>query len=129
MIQLHSSCTKSYPDDPNLVLKSSSERSFVIACANSKEFSFSTPNRLLLFFDGLQSEIHQSEEEIRGPKVDAPEKAIIGFLRSNNLKIRDLFKKETDKENLSNILEKYSQEKKELLFLQKNIVHYARVQN
>ena len=63
----------------------------------NKEFSFSTPNRLVIVFKGIKPEIYQKEEEIRGPKIDAPEKAIIGFLRSNNLKNRDLFKKETDK--------------------------------
>tara|TARA_Y100000746_G_C15201415_1_gene325498 strand:- start:152 stop:499 length:348 start_codon:yes stop_codon:yes gene_type:complete len=62
-----------------------------------KEFSFSTPNRLLLFFDGLQSEIHQPEEEIRGPKIEAPEDALNGFLKSNSLELKDIYKKETEK--------------------------------
>ena len=50
----------------------------------SKDLSFSTPNRLLILFDGIKPEIHQKEEEVRGPKTDAPEKALDGFLRSNN---------------------------------------------
>ena len=50
----------------------------------SKDFSFSTPNRLIILFDGIKPEIHQKEEEIRGPKIDSPEKALEGFLRSNN---------------------------------------------
>ena len=62
-----------------------------------KEFSFSTPNRLLILFEGIQSEIYQTEEEIRGPKVDAPEKAVSGFLRSNNLQDKDLYKKDSEK--------------------------------
>ena len=31
----------------------------------SEEFSFSTPNRLLIFYDGINPEIYQKEEEIR----------------------------------------------------------------
>jgi len=63
----------------------------------NNEFSFSTPNRLLILFKGIQPEIHQKEEEIRGPKIDSPEKALSGFLRSNNLQDKDLYKKENEK--------------------------------
>ena len=63
----------------------------------SKDFSFSTPNRLLILFDGIKPEIHQKEEEIRGPKIDVPEKALEGFLRSNNFQKKDLYQKENDK--------------------------------
>ena len=63
----------------------------------SEEFSFSTPNRLLILFKGIKPEIKQKEEEIRGPKIDSPEKALIGFLRSNNLQNKDLYKKESEK--------------------------------
>ena len=45
----------------------------------SKNLSFSTPNRLLILFEGIKPEIKQKEEEIRGPKIDAPEKAIDGL--------------------------------------------------
>ena len=63
----------------------------------NKEISFSTPNRLLILFDSIKPEISQKEEEIRGPKIDAPEKALNGFLRSNNLENKDLYKKENEK--------------------------------
>ncbi len=63
----------------------------------NKEFSFSTPNRLIIFFSGINKEIHKKEEEIRGPRIDAPEKAIIGFLSSNKLQKNNLYKKETEK--------------------------------
>jgi len=63
----------------------------------SKNLSFSTPNRLLILFEGIKPEIKQKEEEIRGPKIDAPEKALDGFLRSNNLQKKDLYQKENDK--------------------------------
>ena len=62
-----------------------------------KNFTLSTPNRLLIFFDGIKSEIYQREEEIRGPNIEAHENALEGFLRSNNLQKKDLFKKNTDK--------------------------------
>ena len=63
----------------------------------SKNLSFSTPNRLLILFEGIKPEIKQKEEEIRGPKIDAPEKALDGFLRSNNFQKKDLYQKENDK--------------------------------
>ena len=46
-----------------------------------KSSSFSTPNRLIILFEGLSREITQKTEEIKGPNVNAPEKAIEGFLR------------------------------------------------
>ena len=63
----------------------------------NNEFSFSTPNRLLIIFEAIKPEINQKEEEIRGPKVDSPENALKGFLRSNNLQDQDLYKKENEK--------------------------------
>ena len=63
----------------------------------SKNLTFSTPNRLLILFEGIKPEIKQKEEEVRGPKIDAPEKALDGFLRSNNFQKKDLYQKENDK--------------------------------
>tara|TARA_Y100000590_G_scaffold293668_1_gene330790 strand:- start:1025 stop:3091 length:2067 start_codon:yes stop_codon:yes gene_type:complete len=62
-----------------------------------KNFSFSTPNRLLILFDGINPEIFQKETEIRGPIISAPEKALDGFLKSNELKNKDIYKKETER--------------------------------
>lgn len=45
----------------------------------------STPRRIVLVVDGLQSEIPDTKEEKRGPKASAPDKAIDGFLRANGL--------------------------------------------
>ena len=59
--------------------------------------SFSTPNRLIILFEGLSKEIIQKEEEIKGPNINAPEKAIEGFLRSNQIDKDDLFKKNIEK--------------------------------
>ena len=62
-----------------------------------KSSSFSTPNRLIILFEGLSKEIKQKAEEIKGPNVNAPEKAIEGFLRSSQLNKKDLFKKKIKK--------------------------------
>ena len=59
--------------------------------------SFSTPNRLIILFEGLSKEIIQKAEEIKGPNINAPEKAIEGFLRSNQIDKDDLFKKKIEK--------------------------------
>jgi len=62
-----------------------------------KNSSYSTPNRLIIFFEGLAKEITQKLKEIKGPNVKAPEKAIEGFLRSNLIDKSDLFKKTIEK--------------------------------
>ncbi|MDB4216825.1 glycine--tRNA ligase subunit beta [Candidatus Pelagibacter sp.] len=62
-----------------------------------KSSSFSTPNRLIILFEGLQKKIILKSEEIKGPSVKAPELALEGFIRSNNISKKDLFKKATDK--------------------------------
>jgi glycyl-tRNA synthetase beta chain len=62
-----------------------------------KSSSFSTPNRLIILFEGLSKEIIQKTEEIKGPNINAPEKAIEGFLRSNQIDKNDLFKKKIEK--------------------------------
>jgi glycyl-tRNA synthetase beta chain len=59
--------------------------------------SFSTPNRLVILFEGLQKKIILKSEEIKGPNVKAPEIALEGFLRSNNIVKKDLIKKKLDK--------------------------------
>ena len=62
-----------------------------------KSSSFSTPNRLVILFEGLQKQIIFKSEEIKGPNVKAPEIALEGFIRSNNINKKDLFKQTTDK--------------------------------
>ena len=62
-----------------------------------KSSSFSTPNRLVILFEGLQKQITLKSEEIKGPNVKAPEVALEGFIRSNNINKKDLFKQKTDK--------------------------------
>jgi glycyl-tRNA synthetase beta chain len=56
--------------------------------------AFSTPRRLALAIDGLTAESPTVREERKGPRTDAPEKAIEGFLRGagvtrDDLEVRD----------------------------------------
>jgi len=64
---------------------------------SKKNFSFSTPNRLVLVFEGLDKQIKIKSKEIRGPKTSSPEQALEGFLRSNKIDKKDLLKKKTEK--------------------------------
>ncbi len=59
--------------------------------------SFSTPQRLVFLIDGIPEKKEQKKKLIKGPKVDAPKEAIEGFVRSNNLNIKDLYKKKIEK--------------------------------
>ncbi|KIT17198.1 glycine--tRNA ligase subunit beta [Jannaschia aquimarina] len=56
-----------------------------------------TPRRLALSVQGLTAESPTTTEERRGPRVDAPEKAIEGFLRSTGLAREDLTEVEEKK--------------------------------
>ena len=47
--------------------------------------TYSTPNRLVIAFDGVNSEIVKKSEEVRGPNVDIPEKALDGFVKFNQI--------------------------------------------
>ena len=58
---------------------------------------YSTPNRLLISFKNLSKEVIQHAEEIRGPNINAQEVAIEGFIRSNNIEKKNVYKKKIDK--------------------------------
>jgi glycyl-tRNA synthetase beta chain len=62
-----------------------------------KGSSFSTPNRLIILFEGLQKQVVLKSEEIKGPNINAPEIALEGFIRSNNISKNDLYKKTIEK--------------------------------
>ena len=62
-----------------------------------KSSSYSTPNRVVVVFEGLQKQVVLKSEEIKGPNLNAPEIALEGFMRSNNIFKKDLLKKKTDK--------------------------------
>ena len=59
--------------------------------------SYSTPKRLVFIIDGIPEKIEQKEKIIKGPKVDAPQVALEGFLKSNNLITKELYKKKIEK--------------------------------
>ncbi len=64
---------------------------------SKKSFSLSTPNRVIIVFEGLQKKIKVGSEEIKGPKTSAPVEAIEGFLRSNKIDKKQLIKRHTEK--------------------------------
>ena len=64
---------------------------------SKKSFSLSTPNRVVIVFEELDKLIEIKSEEIRGPKIDAPDKALDGFIRSNKIEKNDLYKKKIEK--------------------------------
>src|SRR5262245_12220178 len=49
-----------------------------------------TPRRLVLSVEGLAARTRDVTEERKGPRVDAPEQAIQGFLKSTGLELSDL---------------------------------------
>ena len=50
-----------------------------------------------MVFEGLVKEVKIKPEEIKGPKTNAPDQALEGFLRSNKIKKKDLFKNKNEK--------------------------------
>ena len=63
----------------------------------SSSKSYSTPQRLAFIFEGLPSKKKESEKILKGPKIDAPQQALEGFIRSNNLSKKDIYKNKIDK--------------------------------
>ena len=62
-----------------------------------KNSSYSTPNRLLILFEGVEKKIVLKSEEIKGPNTKSPNAALEGFARSNGVSKKELFIKKTDK--------------------------------
>ena len=62
-----------------------------------KSSSYSTPNRLVVLFEGVQKNVVLKSEEIKGPNIKSPEAALEGFVRSNKILKKDLYQKKTDK--------------------------------
>ena len=58
--------------------------------------AFATPRRLALSVDGLSAQTRAVREERRGPRADAPDKAVEGFLRATGL-TRDQLETRPDK--------------------------------
>jgi glycyl-tRNA synthetase beta chain len=59
--------------------------------------TFSTPTRLVFFAEGIPEKVEQKGKVIKGPKTESSELALTGFIKSNNLKKTDVYKKEIDK--------------------------------
>ena len=59
--------------------------------------TYSTPNRLLVPINKITTDVIKKAEEIRGPNINAPEKALEGFLKSNKISKEKVFKKNTEK--------------------------------
>lgn len=59
--------------------------------------AFATPRRLCLTVSGVLSESKPLREERKGPRTDAPEQAVNGFLRSTGLSLEQLEKREDKK--------------------------------
>ena len=59
--------------------------------------AFSTPKRLVFFLDGISEKIEQKKKIIKGPKIDAPEIALEGFIKSHNLNKTDIYKQRVEK--------------------------------
>ena len=59
--------------------------------------SYVTPRRLAVVVDGLPNNTPEVSEERRGPRVDAPKKAVDGFVGGLGLTLNDLEKRKTEK--------------------------------
>ncbi len=64
---------------------------------NTGAETYVTPRRLVLSVQGLSLTQEDSVTERRGPRTDAPKKAIDGFLRSTGLTLEELEKRRSDK--------------------------------
>ncbi|MGB0479159.1 MAG: glycine--tRNA ligase subunit beta, partial [Parvibaculales bacterium] len=63
------------------------------------------PQRLALIATGLPQNLPDRQEQKKGPRVDAPEKAIEGFLRANGLDSTDGLSVQEDKKGAFYVLE------------------------
>ncbi len=59
--------------------------------------TYSTPNRLIVYINKIPKDLIKKAEKIRGPNINAPEKALEGFLKSNKISKEKVFKKSTEK--------------------------------
>ena len=52
---------------------------------SKKSFSLSTPNRLIVVFQGLDKEVEIKSEEIKGPSISSAPQSLEGFLKSKTI--------------------------------------------
>ncbi len=77
----------------SLILKKIDQNGLTMA----KMKPFVTPMRLGAILKNISNEVKESTKEIRGPRLGAPENAIDGFLKKNNIDRNDLKEKKTEK--------------------------------
>ena len=58
---------------------------------------FSTPNRIAINAKGFPKEVLFKSKEVKGPSINAPDKALDGFLNSNQINKNKIYKKKTEK--------------------------------
>ena len=81
-VSLQKNLRKSLLDEINKLLESRSIKS-------KKSFSLSTPNRLIIVFQGVEKEVQIKSEEIKGPSTSSSPQALDGFLKSKNINRND----------------------------------------
>ena len=59
--------------------------------------SFSTPKRLVFIIEKIPEKIEQKKKIIKGPKTNSPQVALDGFMQSNKLNKKDVYKKNIEK--------------------------------
>ena len=62
-----------------------------------KKFSLSTPNRLIVVFQGLDKEVIIKSKEIKGPSTSSSLQVIEGFLKSKKINKKNIYKKKNEK--------------------------------
>ena len=50
-----------------------------------KSESYSTPNRLIIYFENIKPNVVKESKEIRGPNINASQEALDGFVKSNEI--------------------------------------------
>ena len=76
-----------------LTLKKVGENGLIV----EKMKPFVTPTRLGITLENISTKVNESIQEIRGPRLGAPENAIEGFLRKNKIGRGELKEKKTEK--------------------------------
>ena len=76
-----------------LTLKKVGENGLIV----EKMKPFVTPMRLGITLENISTKVNESIQEIRGPRLGAPENAIEGFLRKNKIGRGELKEKKTEK--------------------------------
>lgn len=84
---------KAASDIKELILKGLKDNSVEVVSAEEH----STPRRIVVAINGLPKKQPDILVEKRGPRTDAPQTAVEGFLKANNIKIEQCTKEETDK--------------------------------